>query len=219
MFDKVKNPKISVIIPIYILNEELSNITDTCLTSFLRTTPSDVELIVVDDGSPLEYKTDIGNFIKLSSNSGYTVAVNTGFKAAKGQILIVGNNDLVFPENWLTELIFPLNVGFDVASCWTSDQRDIRQEQIIKQDEKFGALFAMNRQIYDSIGGFDEQFRGYFSDTDYRKRMIDAGFKIGKNMNLVVEHSSKSTYSVADPNDNDFLYGQRVFESKYGVAE
>lgn len=210
---------ISLIIPVYAVNKRLVDITDRCLTSVLHTTPQDIELIVVDDGSQPPYHAHIGRLITLDDNGGYVQAVNTGMEAATGDIIILGNNDLTFHENWLPELLFPLNVGFDIATCWTSDQHNIKLEDKIESHAKFGAIFAMTRDVYETVGEFDDQFRGYFSDTDYRRRAIEYGFRIGKNLSLVIEHEAKATYSVTDPRDDEFLRAQRLYEAKYGYAE
>lgn len=209
----------SLIIPVYTETQGLVDMTDRCLTSILRHTPPNVEVIIVDDGSTIPYKANIGKLITLEENGGYSKAVNTALEAAQGDILVIGNNDLTFHENWLPELLFPLNVGFDIATCWTSDQRNIKLQDKIQKDAVFGSLLAMTRQTYETIGGFDEQFRGYFADTDYRKRALSYGIKIGKNMNMVVQHEAKATYAVTDPTDYEFHKASFLFEEKWGEEE
>lgn len=190
--------------------------TDRCLTSIIRTTPQDVEVIIVDDGSPIPYKSNIGKLIALKENGGYSHAVNSALEVAKGDVIVIGNNDLIFHENWLTELLFPLNIGYDVATCWSSDQRDIKLEDKVEKNTVFGCLLAMNRDVYEAIGGFDEQFRGYFSDDDYRRRVIDEGFSIGKNCDMVIQHEAKATYLVSDPEDYEFFKASVLFDKKWG---
>lgn len=191
---------ISIIIPTYYANEELRQMTKRCVESIGE---GQYELILQVD----------------PTGEGYSKTTNIGLEAAEGEFLIIGNNDLVFHENWITELLFPLYVGYDIATCWTSDQTGIKLEDRIEENTKFGSLFAMKRKVYDTIGGFDEQFKGYFSDTDYRQRVLDAGFRIGKNLDMVVDHLAKATYKITDPDDSEFLRAQRLFEAKYGWIE
>ena len=213
------SPVISLIIPVYTVNNELVEMTDRCLTSILRNTPPSVELIVVDDGSPIPYSTDLGKLITITENGGYSKAVNRALEEAEGEVLIIGNNDLIFHDNWLTELLFPLNVGFDIATCWSSDQADIRQSDLIEKNTVFGCLLALSRSVYEELGGFDEQFRGYFADTDYRRRAIGRGFSIGKNCNMIIEHEAKATYSVVDPDDYEFQRASYLYAEKWGEDE
>ncbi len=156
--------------------------------------------------------------IVIANNQPYAVNVNNALRAATGEILVVGNNDLIFTEGWLKGLLKPLEEGFDIATVWTSDQ-NVQLEDRIEEDAKFGSLFAMTREAYEKLGGFDEQFRGYFSDLDMRRRALDMGLKIGKNLNTVVGHESKSTYNKTDPKDSEYLRSKILYEIKHGVLE
>lgn len=206
----------SIVIPAYYATQELVEITAKCLRSLHLTELPD-QIILVDDGSPIQATQDFSDIdIRLPENQGYSAAVNAGLEAAQGDIIIVGNNDLTFHENWLTELLRVLDEGFDVATCWTSDQKYKLQDKI-EQDAKFGSIFAMKREVYEQVGGFDEQFRGYFADDDLRKRMLEAGFTIGKNCNLVIEHLAKATYDVTDPDDEEYQRAKILFEIKHGL--
>lgn len=191
--------KISLIIPAYYANEDLKKMTMDCIASAGEVD----ELILQVD--------PIGE--------GYSKTVNKALRAATGDILVIGNNDLVFPEGWLEELLWPLDEGYDIATCWTSDQDYYLAEDTIEEGAKFGSLFAMTRQVYETLGGFDEQFKGYFADLDYRSRAIAAGAGIGKNLGLVVEHQAKATYKVTDPDDNEYLRAMRLYEAKWGFIE
>lgn len=157
----------------------------------------------------------MGNELQTSSVPTAKNHICSNHRAATGDILIVGNNDLTFTENWLTELLRPLDEGFDLACCWTSDQ-EYQLSNSITENSKFGSLFAMNRIVYETIGGFDEQFRGYFADDDYRERLLAAGFRIGRNNNLVVEHVAKATYKEVDPDDTEYRRAKLLYEIKYG---
>jgi GT2 family glycosyltransferase len=201
----------------------LELMTVDCLNSLFNTTDKELdEVIVIDDGSPIRvefvndtnFKHNIQNYTK-GKNGGYSSAVNMGLFYAKGDIIIVGNNDLIFDKDWLPKLLKPFEEGFDVATCWTTDQK-YKLEPVVSETDKFGSLFAMKRNVYETIGGFDEQFKGYFADTDYIERINQAGFRIGINKNLAVKHLAKATYKVTDPDDSEFKRAKLLFEAKYG---
>lgn len=192
---------------------ELAMMTMACLTSLRLALPD--EVILVDDGSPIKIEPPIEcTEVELLDNSGYSAACNAGLEACTGDIIIIGNNDLTFDEKWLRGLLCVLEEGFDVATCWTTDQK-YTKEPVIAEWDKFGSLFAMTRQVYETIGGFDETFRGYFADTDYQQRLKKAGFRIGINKNIVVEHKAKATYSKTDPDDEEYNRAKLLFEMKY----
>ncbi len=224
---KVNLGKTSLIIPAYFYDSDIALMTSQCLMSACGDKPD--EVILVNDGSPpgndiistLQPLYSLGVLdvrIDRETNGGYSAAANDGLRAATGDVIIVGNNDLTFHTSWLTGLLKPLRDGYDIATCWTSDQ-DVKREYGIEDDAKFGSLFAMTRSAYERLGGFDEQFRGYFADLDYRNRALDMGLKIGKNLHMVVDHLAKATYKKTDPDDQEYLKAMRLYEIKHGEVD
>jgi Predicted glycosyltransferases len=203
--------KTSIVIPAYYYDDSYVEMTQDCVDSLKYERPD--EVIVVDDGSPI--KSSISTIV-LPENKGFGHAVNTGLERAKGDVLIISNNDIVFTPNWLTELLKPLKNGFDISSIVTSDQ-GWETKDLISEDDRFGSLWAMTRKVYKSLGGFDEQFGiGYFEDTDYYLRAKKAGFHIGKNWNGLVEHKGRATFSKVDPDNKYFLENKKKFINKWG---
>lgn len=92
----------SFIIP----NYKGHKILETCLAT-LRIFHKEDEVIVVDDNSPKEFKEYIietskkynAKLIENKKNLGFAATVNTGMLKAKGDILILVNNDIVFTQN------------------------------------------------------------------------------------------------------------------------
>lgn len=218
--------KTSLIIPAYLANPDLVHMTANCVLSLRSARPD--EVILVNDGSPYGFNSStleplysgglLDKRINREKNGGYIAAINDGLKAATGDVLILGNNDLIFKEGWLEALLKPLHEGYDISTVWTSDQAVVLSDAV-EEEAKFGSLFAMTRKVYETLGGFDPQFRDYFGDLDYRRRALDAGFKIGKNLNFVVQHGAKATYKQVDPNDDRYQRGMRLYEAKYGFVE
>jgi GT2 family glycosyltransferase len=209
---------VSLIIPVYIVDNELKKMTDKCIESAYKTAPG-VEIIVVDDGSPIGYKSKYGKTIRLKTNMGYSFTVNRGSEASGGDVLVIGNNDLLFKENWLDKLLTVLDEGFDVATCWVGDQKDSPEFKIdnaIKEGGLIGSIFAMTNDVYEDIGGFDTRFRGYFSDRDFQERAEQQGYRVGMNHGLVIDHVSKATYKFTDPDDDEYEEAKRIFEIKHG---
>lgn len=213
----------SFILPVYLINNELLEMTQRCLLSLNQDRPD--EVIIVNDGSPLPIGEDDpfikmvdGKVISLPKNYGYTVAVNTGLKAAQGDIIIIGNNDLLFTPGWLGAIQKPLKEGFDISSIQVVDEgQPVRNSQEITTGDKFGSLFALKRKVYEKLGGLDETLgRGYFTDLDLHKRAEKAGFKVGKYWGSVVTHSPKSTFKIVDPEDKYYLEAMKKFEKKWG---
>lgn len=210
----------SIIIPCYWHSVALVDLTRRCLETLLGFDHPD-EIIVVDDGSPPlsgSHRLPKGiKRIKRGVNGGYAAAVNTGLKEASGDILIVCNNDIEFIQPaWLEQLLLPLEEGFDISSIRTTDADGWDVEERIEEGAKFGSIYALKRKVYDRIGGLDESFGNYFEDLDFHKRAEDAGFKVGKNHNGIVQHIGKATFKEVDPEDRFYQVARKLFKEKHG---
>lgn len=95
-------PKVSVIVPVYNVEPYIRQ----CLDSLINQTLSDIELIVVDDGSPDncpqiidEYAAKDGRIRPIhKKNGGVSAARNDGLAAARGEYL-----HFVDSDDWLAE--------------------------------------------------------------------------------------------------------------------
>lgn len=96
----MENPKVSIIVPIYNVEKYL----DRCMDSLLNQTLKDIEIIMVDDGSPDncpsmcdEYaKKDVRVKIIHKKNAGLGFARNSGIDVATGEyIAFVDSDDYV----------------------------------------------------------------------------------------------------------------------------
>ena len=95
-------PKVSIIVPVYKTKETLAK----CVNSLLGQTLREIEVILVDDGSPDESGEMCDSFCKDSrvhvihkENGGLSSARNVGLKIAAGEYIgFVDSDDYVHPE-------------------------------------------------------------------------------------------------------------------------
>lgn len=205
---------ISIVIPCYLSSRELVDMSLECIRSIYKYTVRGYELVVVDDGSPIETNwTDL----HLDENRGYAGAVNAGVKRAKGDIYVILNNDTEVCPEWLECLTEPLENGYDIMSIRTSDADGFHTDNKITDWDKFGSVLAIKKSVWDDLGGFDEEFRGYFCDLDLYRRARLKGYKIGKNHNCVILHHGKATYKEVDEADKEYLAALKQYETKHKV--
>ncbi|MBX7152592.1 glycosyltransferase family 2 protein [bacterium] len=99
------------LVSVVILNYNGMKFIDACFTSLRRTVYSNVEWIMVDnaskDDSIAHVRKNYPEFkiIESGSNLGYTGGNNLGIRAAKGQYVVLLNNDIEVDANWLTHLV------------------------------------------------------------------------------------------------------------------
>ncbi len=95
--------KVSIVVPIYKVEKYLRE----CVDSILAQTLKDIEIILVDDGSPDACPEIIDNYAKQDSrvvavhqeNSGYSKAVNHGIELARGEYIgIIESDDWIEPD-------------------------------------------------------------------------------------------------------------------------
>lgn len=96
-------PKISIIIPVY----KVENYLERCVQSVLKQTYPNLEIILVDDGSPDNCGTICDNYANENSNvsvihqknQGISAARNNGMKVAKGDFFgFVDSDDIIEPD-------------------------------------------------------------------------------------------------------------------------
>lgn len=157
------NPKVSFIVPVYNTQEFLPR----CLDSLLGQTCPDIEIVVVNDGSPDDSAAIIGKYackdsrvcVVEKSNGGLSSARNAGMDVARGDIIdFVDSDDYVEPN--LAEFLVdafakehPEIVVFG-AVCEPAELASKRIKQLLSPEartfESFdpALLFSANAQPY-----------------------------------------------------------------------
>lgn len=102
-------PKISVIVPVYRVEEYL----ESCIHSILGQSFTDFEVILIDDGSPDRSGAICDEFARRDDrvivvhkeNEGVSIARNTGIEIARGEYITFVDSDDMLDENFLSEAI------------------------------------------------------------------------------------------------------------------
>ena len=117
-----KTPELSIIVPIYKVEKYL----DECIQSILGQTFTDLELILVDDGSPdacpqmCDAIAEQDSRVRVihQKNGGLSAARNTGIEAARGNWLgFVDSDDFVAPDFYEKLYNAAVNADADCAVC------------------------------------------------------------------------------------------------------
>ncbi|MCE1248424.1 MAG: glycosyltransferase family 2 protein [Firmicutes bacterium] len=171
---------ISVIIP----NFNGAKFIPMCLDSFKNQTFTDFELIVVDNNSAddsckiIEEQYPHVNLIKMSYNSGFSIAVNTGIKASKGDFIALFNNDAEATPNWLEELYKPMvedaTVGVTGSKILYYFRRDtIDSAGVVMNDD---GVTDNRGSLEKDTGQYDKKeflFGSCAAAILYRRKMLD----------------------------------------------
>lgn len=132
-------PLVTVIIPLY----NAANYISQCIDSVLAQTWSNIEVIVVDDGSTDhslqiagQYKSD-KVFIVTQENSGASIARNKGLELARGDYIQFLDADDILSENKIASQMYILNNSMDhIGLCNTvhfKDGEDFHKAPIVNE--------------------------------------------------------------------------------------
>jgi GT2 family glycosyltransferase len=210
-------PSVSVVI----VNYNNLALLRKCLNSIVRSNLQNYEIIVVDNNST---ETGVGELVAgfsgaklilLPKNIGYAAGSNRGIQKARGEYVLLLNNDAELTGyNWGTaierfqhdpqlaalqpKIIFidePLinNCGLQVNILGFSWNKYYRQPigSVIHTEDLAafsGAAVMMRKSAIEQVGLFDDRYFMYHEDVDLSCRLRRAGWKIQGQPNFVVAH-------------------------------
>ncbi len=246
-------PRASVLLVTY-GNLELTRL---CLASLQRCAgPLPFEVIVADNASTdgtavwlreLEARALLPlRVIANADNRGYAAANNQAAQLARGDVLVLLNNDTVLTPGWLDRLVATLDgdrtiglIGPATNSCGNEAEVGTRYSDLSAM-QRFAAgytaehageridlpmltLFcaAIPTALYRRIGGLDEQFQvGMFEDDDLAMAVRREGARVVLARDIFVHHYGGASFSQLAQSRYLRIWWQnrRRFEKKWHVS-
>ncbi|MEW5974761.1 MAG: glycosyltransferase family 2 protein [Acidobacteriota bacterium] len=130
--EKPKSTLISLVIPVFNEGRGLEQLYRE-VEATVQAAGLQVEIVFVDDGSSDETWPEISRLanadsrvmgIKFRKNFGKSAALNAGFKAARGEILVTLDSDLQDDPAEIPKLLAKLDEGYDLVSGWKKRRFD-----------------------------------------------------------------------------------------------
>ena len=235
IFPDCDQPKVSIVIPVY--NEWV--VTHRCLWSILQYTDGDYEVIVADDCSTDETR-NIADYVqgvtvvRQEENQRFLKNCNRAAERARGEFLLLLNNDTTVTEGWLPpllqlfekpdvgivgpKLLFPNGklqeaggIIWQDASGWNYGRADDpsrpQYSYVRETDYVSGAALMVRRSLWQELGGFDETFApAYYEDTDLCFSARQAGYKV------LYQPASSVVHYEGVTNGTDLAGGQKQYQ-------
>ena len=194
-------PLVSIVIPVYKGYPYLRNAIQSCLNQ----TYKNIEIIVVNDGSPDDGRTksiaqSFGNRIRYfeKANGGVATALNYGIAEMKGEWFSwLSHDDLYLPKKIekQVEAVADRKNKICVVRCTTSSMNEngeplfrpqrkidgnftaaqMMRLHSLKEVGLYGCSLLIHREILKSCGGFNEALRTV-QDEDYWNRIMFKGY-------------------------------------------
>lgn len=208
-----------------------------CLTSLIGDVRGIAHEIIVIDNASTDGSVDLVRqtcpeciVVVNDRNVGFTRAINAGIKYARGEYVLLLNQDTRITREAVPTLlgrlktddavgvIGPRFVGFDGSlqksarafprfrhvwydalllssifkehrefSSWRMGWFDHEHEREV--DQPMGAAMMLRRSVIEEVGEFDELFPMFFSDVDYCRRLVSAGYRNMYFPGAVIEHA------------------------------
>jgi GT2 family glycosyltransferase len=220
-----ERPSVSIVVPVY---GQLAY-TLNCLDALLRQRSARrFEVIVMDDVSPdatgeVLSAVERIRYRRQAENQGFVENCNAGAAIARGDIVVMLNNDTRVVEGWLDALVDGLErlpeaglVGSKLfypdgslqeaggivwrdGSAWNYGRNDDpnrpRYCYAREVDYVSGASIALPMELWRRLGGFDAAFRpAYYEDNDLAFRVREAGLKAWlQPLSRVIHYEGKTS--------------------------
>ncbi len=217
-------PSCSIVIPV--LNR--ATFTKACLLAIEKSVPVErlpYEVIIVDNGSTDEtprllafWSNSRANarVVSMGHNLGFARACNAGARLARGQHIVLLNNDTLPAPGWLekmmalamsearvgivgSKLLFPngriqhIGMAFDKNKnprhIYRGFPADIPPARISREYQAVtGACLLVPRDLYWSVNGMDERYENSFEDVDLCLKVRARGYRVLVCADSVVYH-------------------------------
>lgn len=243
-------PSVSIVVVSY----ENEALTRSCIESVLaHTRHPNFELILVDNASTdttpamlrhYETRDERVRVLLNDENRGFAAANNQGLAVARGDVLVLLNNDTVVPPGWLGPLLQHLAdptiglIGPTTNSVGNEARIDIDYTELsampgfasARRAEHAGQCFeihmlamfcvALRREVFESIGPLDEAFGiGLFEDDDYSRRIQAKGLRTCCAEDAFVHHVGQAAFApLIESGEHQPIWDRNLayFESKWG---
>lgn len=155
--------------------------------------------------------------VHLTKPFNYNEFSNIGSRMGNAERIMIANNDLTFSLNWLHHLIKANHPLVSPKCPIDPRQRDVRQNEEGEQCGRHlsGWCFMITRDLWERIGGFDEDFSFYCADNSLIEQCIKVGLKPMLVPLSQVRHLGSSTLKTAY-NYNELTFANvHKFNVKY----
>jgi GT2 family glycosyltransferase/Tfp pilus assembly protein PilF/SAM-dependent methyltransferase len=230
-------------------------VTQACLASIAAHTSLPYELIIIDngssDGTPAWLQAQVSqdrriNVILNESNRGYAAGCNQGIAQARGERIMLLNNDTLVTTGWLEGLhdlldrypdagiVGPMTnraSGVQVVQetgytdpaglpAWADAFRQRFRHRVVPQRRIVGFCMLFRRQLIDQIGLLDESFGiGNFEDDDLCLRAELAGYRNLIAGDLYIHHEGGASFNGKQMSYQGLLQQNRELFSRKWASE
>jgi GT2 family glycosyltransferase len=245
-------PRFSGIASIVMLSWNAAEYTRIAVESIRAHTRYPHEIVVVDNGSEAptlavldELESEHGvRVVRNGRNLGFGQGMNIGMAHARGDVIVILNNDVVVTDGWLEDLVGALETRRTVG-CTAPRSNKVASEQIVNvqypdletmhrfAEERrraqrgrgyvaqrvVGFCLCLDREVIDAVGGFDPLYGiGNYEDDDLCVRVRGAGWQIFVCDDVFIHHFGSVSFKANALDYRALMYANwDAFRAKWGL--
>jgi GT2 family glycosyltransferase len=215
------------LVSVLMLSWNAPEYTRLALDSIRAHTRAPYEVVIVDNGSGEETANWLRGLedvrvIYNTSNRGFAGGSNQALAAARGEYMVLLNNDTVVTEGWLDGLVDAFDrvpalgvsavrsnrvAGVQMISgdrysdmegmhAYAAQRRREYHHRGFLVDRAIGLCLCIPRRVLDEVGGIDERFGvGNFEDDDFCLRVRAAGYRIYVCDDVFIHHFGSRSFA------------------------
>lgn len=208
---------------------------------------TETEVLVADNGLPRMIARDVSQFadvIAMEGNRGFGAAINRAAERARGDALVLINDDVELQDGFLESLVAPLETDAEMVAgvLLFHDDTSVIESAGIVIDRMLGphdylahqpvtrlrqpldpplgpcgGVAAYRRSTFAELGGFDEGFFAYFEDVDLALRIRGGGGSCALATNARARHTGSWTLGFNSLAKTEVVgYSRTYLLRKYG---
>jgi len=238
------------LVSIIMLSWNAPEFTKIALDSIRAHTSGDYEVVIVDNGSGpetvdwLRTLPDV-RVVFNATNRGFAGGNNDGLAAARGEYVVLLNNDVVVTEGWLDDLLSAFDriprlgvsaprsnkiagdqivpdatyASIEEMHAYAARRRARHRHTGYLTDRAIGLCLCIDRRVIEEVGGIDERFGvGNFEDDDFCMRVRAAGYRIYVCDDVFIHHYGSQTFKANNVDWNATMdENWKKFASKWGL--
>lgn len=214
--------KISIVMLAKSATDKHKVMTANAINSLRASTNAKLDIHLVESGEPTPY---VANCHQLPFEFGYNRAMNFGFQKAKeselGDYVILANNDLIFSNGWLEEIIHFMNKYKMDSACpvnpgWPQHEafKTSHPGWEVVDDWNVGAgycgwIIVLTKNAAIELFPMPEEIEFWCADNYAAHKQMKLGHVHGIVMTSFVTHLTSSSHSLIPPEKHSqWTHGQ-----------
>ena len=204
-------------ITIYIISNaktpQLYALTQQAVNTARATTPEGTRIVVYEQNMKADFGA-VEHHLNKDDPFNYSAACNWCVEDCQTEFIGIFNNDVIFYPNWWARMQFHFHEDSELMAARPICFRSHKGGDALSSSPQYGYktrvhvcgwALVFRKSLIDIIGPFDEDLEFWCSDSDYGRRMQEAGVKNALIPTARVDHLESQTLKTMTGEQQHYL--------------